>query len=236
MFMKYWNRSDVIPSEIEQKMLTVYNRLKILGEFCMESQKNQLKEYMENPFELELNASYTLNFLIYIQNIYLNQNKDDFKFPYLSKKITFNESFENNYRKLWKEITESLMGDDPTADIKYFFDKRELFYKELIVEDEDNFEVFKEVYRRFETWWDSVVGKYTIEKSVDKEARSLYSDLSKWFIENKKLPNKRLCIQLIYDECLLTRDAKECHVTIIPILDFSVRYKELLPEILKSME
>ena len=66
MFMKYWNRSDVILSEIEQKMLTVYNGLKTLGEFCMESQKNQLKEYMENPFELELNASYTLNFLIYI--------------------------------------------------------------------------------------------------------------------------------------------------------------------------
>ena len=202
----------------------------------MASENNQRTKDMENSFELELNASYTLNFLIYIQNIYLNQNKNDFKFPYLSKKLLFNEAFENNYRILWQEVTKDLMGDDPTADIKYFFDKRELFYNELIVEDEENLEVFKAVYRRFETWWDSVVGKYTIEKSVDEEARRLYTDLSNWFIENKKLPKKRLCIQLIYDECLLTRDSEECHVTIIPIQDFSVRYKELLPEIIESME
>lgn len=202
----------------------------------MVSESDQFKKEMEDSFELELNASYTLNFLIYIQNIYLNQNKNDFKFPYLSKKLLFNESFEENYRKLWQEVTEKLMGDDPTADIKYFFDKRELFYLELIVEDEENFDVFKAVYRRFETWWDSVVGKYTIEKSVDEEARRLYTDLSNWFIKNKKIPEKRLCIQLIYDECLLTRDLEECHVTIIPIQDFSVRYKELLPEIIASME
>lgn len=202
----------------------------------MASENNQRTKDLENSFELELNASYTLNFLIYIQNIYLNQNKNDFKFPYLSKKLLFNESFENNYRILWQGVTKDLMGDDPTADIKYFFDKKELFYNELIVEDEENLEVFKAVYSRFETWWDSVVGKYTIEKSVDEEARRLYTDLSNWFIENKKLPKKRLCIQLIYDECLLTRDSEECHVTIIPIQDFSVRYKELLPEIIENME
>ena len=43
---------------------------------------------MENSLVMETDTSFTLNFLIYLQNIYLNQNRneDDLRFPYFINK------------------------------------------------------------------------------------------------------------------------------------------------------
>ena len=61
---------------------------------------------VENSLEMETDTSFTLNFLIYIQNIYLNQNRneDDLRFPYLSTKMVFKEDFEIRYKELWNEV------------------------------------------------------------------------------------------------------------------------------------
>lgn len=60
---------------------------------------------MKSTLEIKTEASYSLNFLIYIQNIFLNQNssKEQYKFPYIYSKSTFEfeEDFENRFRSLW---------------------------------------------------------------------------------------------------------------------------------------
>lgn len=47
--------------------------------------------YVDNGLVMITNRSISLNFLIYLQNIYINQSQKDVKlrFPYLSSRITF---------------------------------------------------------------------------------------------------------------------------------------------------
>ncbi|GKU84063.1 hypothetical protein [Niallia sp. NCCP-28] len=56
---------------------------------------------MENTLEMRIEASFSLNFLVYIQNIYINQNqnKDQLKFPYIALKYEFPKDFEKRYRE-----------------------------------------------------------------------------------------------------------------------------------------
>lgn len=60
---------------------------------------------MENTLLMRTEASYSLNFLIYLQNIFLNQNnsRDELKFPYISisTKCEFQKDIHIRYRDLW---------------------------------------------------------------------------------------------------------------------------------------
>lgn len=60
---------------------------------------------MDNTLLMKIEASYSLNFLVYIQNLFLNrnQNKDEWKFPYLPSRCVFQEDFEMRYREVWNE-------------------------------------------------------------------------------------------------------------------------------------
>ena len=46
---------------------------------------------MKNTLLMRTDASYSLNFLVYIQNIFLNrsQSRDELKFPYIPTKCEF---------------------------------------------------------------------------------------------------------------------------------------------------
>ena len=48
---------------------------------------------MENSLIMKTDTSFALNFLIYLQNIFLNQNRnqEDLKFPYLSTKMIYSQ-------------------------------------------------------------------------------------------------------------------------------------------------
>lgn len=47
---------------------------------------------------MQINTPYTLDFLIYLQNIYLNQKErgEHFKFPYLAENVMFSNDFQSN--------------------------------------------------------------------------------------------------------------------------------------------
>ncbi len=75
---------------------------------------------MENSLLMRTEASYTLNFLIYLQNIYLNQNRyDDFKFPYHSSQIAFKKEFEVEFRSLWNKFSQEI-AEHHRNDMKLF--------------------------------------------------------------------------------------------------------------------
>lgn len=86
---------------------------------------------VENTLLLVTGTSFTLNFLIYIQNIYLNQNQTDeeIRFPYSSTEIAFKEDFPKQYEQLWKAITEKVKLDNSyiyelsNEDKKLFYDR-----------------------------------------------------------------------------------------------------------------
>ena len=186
---------------------------------------------VENSLEMETDTSYTLNFLIYIQNIYLNQNRneDDLRFPYLSTKMVFKEDFEIRYKELWNEVFQKIFSND--NDLKIFYEDKDLFYQKLFENSTDNLKSFNEVYKAFQVWWGSFAGRFSMERSIDEIGHTLYVDLTNWLLQRGKTPLKRLHISLIYDECVLANIPVSSYLAVIPIRDFLINYKELVPRI-----
>lgn len=66
---------------------------------------------MKNSLVISAEASYTLNFLVYLQNLFLNQknHEQEYRFPYLpSKHLTFAANFEFHFKELWNELSQRL--------------------------------------------------------------------------------------------------------------------------------
>lgn len=202
----------------------------------MESEKVTLQQEIENSFEMEIIGAYTLNFLIYIQNVYLNQNEDEFKFPYLAKKLLFKDNFEENFKKLWDEATQTIFNEGERADNKYFFDDREVFYERLFEKKLENLMIFHEVHTTFQTWWDSLVGKFTLERSVDAQIQKVYVDLIDHFFKKGEVPQQRLRLHLIFDDYEFGDTASFSYFVVSPLQEFSIRCDELAIRIKESID
>ena len=102
---------------------------------------------MDNLLEMEIDTSFTLNFLMYIQNIYLSQNRNekDLKFPYLSTKLVFKEDFEIKYKELLDGVSQKIFSGNDN-DLIIFYEDKDLFYQKLFENSPDNLTSFNEVY------------------------------------------------------------------------------------------
>ena len=186
---------------------------------------------VESLLEMETDTSFTLNFLIYIQNIYLNQNRneDDLRFPYLSTTMVFKENFEIKYKELWNEVSQKIFSSD--NDLKIFYEDKDLFYQKLFENSTDNLKSFNEVYKAFQVWWGSFAGRFSMERSIGETGHTLYVDLTNWLMQRGKTPQKRLHISLIYDECVLADIPVSSYLAVSTIRDFFINYKELVSRI-----
>lgn len=187
---------------------------------------------LENSLIMKTDTSFALNFLIYIQNIYLNQNRneEDLRFPYLSTKIAFIDDFELKFKELWNEILQRIT-DDNKEDVRTFYEEKDLFYQRMFVIDDDSFKNFNEIYKTFKVWWNSFAGRFSIERSIDEVGQKLYWDLANSLVQRGIVPKKEMNIILIYDECLLATAPVSSYFAVLPIKDFFVKYKELVSKL-----
>jgi predicted DNA binding CopG/RHH family protein len=189
---------------------------------------------MENSLQMRTEATYSLNFLVYIQNIFLNQtqSKEEFKFPYIPIKYIFQEDFEFCFKHLWDEVSHRI-SEHPMNDIKIFNEEKGLFYQRLFNESDDNLTGYTEIYQSYKIWWDSFAGRFSVERSIDVVAQKLYMELANSLIQNEIEPQKDLNISLIYDECLLVNLDASSYFAVLSTKDFFVKYKETVLKLLR---
>lgn len=187
---------------------------------------------MKNTLLMVTEASYSLNFLVYIQNIFLNQGqtRDDLKFPYIPIKYGFREDFEMQYRELWGEISKRI-SEQRLDDVHIFIEDKHVFYHRLFVEKNDTLSEFNEIYKSFEVWWKSFSGRFSVERSVDEKGQEIYTELSSLLLEKKVKPQKQLYISIIYDECLLVDLKQTPYFAILSVNDCFLNYKEIIQKL-----
>lgn len=187
---------------------------------------------MENSLVMRSDASYSLNFLIYIQNVYLNQKqqKEQFKYPYYLAKLTFKEDFVLNFKELWGSVAQRISEDD-LNDIKIFYDEKDAYYQALFEETANSSNEFQELYKSFQVWWDSLAGKLSVERAVDKLGYNLYREMAEALLQKGIVPQKYFSLSLIYDECELATSERISYFAVIPIDDFHLHSKELVPKL-----
>ncbi|WP_053218794.1 hypothetical protein [Virgibacillus senegalensis] len=185
---------------------------------------------MDNSLVMKTDTSFTLNFLIYIQNIFLNQNEEELRFPYLSNRMMFKEQFELKYKELWNEVSEKIFKDNG-SDSRIFYEEKDVFYQRLFMNNAESLTGFNEVYISFQVWWDSFAGRFSVERSINEIGRNLYLELANFLKNSGVEPQKHLNIILVYDDCLLANNEAYSYFAILPIKDFFVKYKELVSKL-----
>lgn len=191
---------------------------------------------MRNSLLMKSEASYSLNFLIYIQNIYINQRQQtqQFKYPYLFSELSFKDEFEFNFKRLWGSVVQRIAADD-INDIKVFYDEKEVFYQALFEDTATSLSEFQELYQSFQVWWDSFAGKLSIERAVGELGYNIYTEVADSLLQKGIEPLKYLSLSLIYDECELVNPERISYFAVIPINDLLLHSKELVPKLLEHI-
>jgi hypothetical protein len=192
-------------------------------------------EEYNSGFELEVNAPCSLNYLITIQNIYLNsKNKDEESplFPYVDSSNwgILEEEFEETFSEVWQEAVDK-NSDNPMYDHNgvFHFDKE--LYQKLFKNNQSGSFGYSESVKFFLAWWNGLYGKIAIEGVFDYDRmEKIYKELSA-SIES----DRRLRIHLIYDKPVLTGKSERSWYAVVPIEDVFISKKrpELLSNLLK---
>lgn len=182
---------------------------------------------VENSLLMRTDATFSLNFLIYIQNIFLNRNNsvEELKFPDISPDIIFQEDFEKCFAALWQEVAQRI-SEDPLNDLKIFMQEKDFFFESLFVENEENVKSFNALSQSFEVWWNSFAGRFSIERSIDEKGQKLYMELADALVQKRITPQKELNLSLIYDDCLLAGSEIFPYFAIVSLKDLTINFSE----------
>ncbi|WP_253957779.1 hypothetical protein [Metabacillus halosaccharovorans] len=178
---------------------------------------------------MRIEAPCALNFLIYIQNIFINQNNknEEYRFPYISSKMAFDKEFLLRFEELWNEVSERIC-DDHINSAKIFYDEEDLFYNRLFANSSCSLKDYREIYKAFKVWWNSFAGQFSIERSIDEKSHGLYEELGNSLSQKGINPKKELSIFLVYDECLFVDLEVTSYFAVIPLKVFYVKYKDVV--------
>lgn len=183
---------------------------------------------MTDAFTIHTNTSHCLNFMIYIQNMYLNQKekKENLRFPYIAKQLNFSTDFEANFKELWHTLRKKITDDK--YDSQIFYDENYIFYEKLFDTQLCNEDSFKELVYSFKVWWTSIAGQLSLEWSISEYSTQLYNDLVLYLKQNQIEPLQQLHISLLYDDCVFTKDNITSYSAILPTKHFFMSYSDVV--------
>lgn len=183
---------------------------------------------MTDSFTMYTNASHCLNFMMYIQNMYLNQKekKENLRFPYIARQFNFSTNFEANFKELWHSLRKQIAND--RYDLQIFHEENHIFYEKLFDTQLCNEDSFKELICSFKVWWTSIIGQLSLERSVDEYGQQLYNDLVLYLKQNEIEPLQQLHISLLYDDCVFITNNTTSYSAILPTKHFFINYRDVV--------
>lgn len=193
---------------------------------------------LTNPLHVSIETTYSLNFLIYIQNIYRNQkglNKENLLHPYIPKRMMFEPNFEPNFQELWQETVDKITISND-YDLKLFHKNKDIFYQRLFVDNSEGLKDFNDVYTAFTAWWNSLSGRISVERTIDDRVHKLYHRIVGKLAGMSKEPRETVKISLLYDDCRIGDYDSIPYFLYASIHDFFMKQDELERKILEIMK
>ena len=189
---------------------------------------------MSNSLTIRSEASQVLNFLIYLQNIYLNQSctePREYKFPYQSTllPIEFAEDFNTQFKKVWDQ-TAHKAARNTMNHVKLLHAEKETMYETFFVRSEQNAVAYEEIYRSYSVWRASWAGGFSLERATDEREEDLYKDLVA-FLKEAEHDGWDLNIAILYDENVLGSDCVTKDFLTLSVKDFYFNYAEVFEKV-----
>lgn len=174
-------------------------------------------------------TSTSLNFLIYVQNLYLSQKEQgknrfpSYRVPY----SIFHENFEDNFRQLWVTVLKQI-SENPENDAKFFYEEKEVFGHTLCNGEAISTVKFEDIYRTFQNWWGSFAGGFAIERAAGDKMSQLYFDLT-----NKHEVNlEKITMSILYDDCVFAAHQTMQTMAITSVPEVYRRYGDVVDRVL----
>lgn len=192
---------------------------------------------VHNPFIIESDVPYSLNFLVYIQNAYLNSKNDESKnpkFPYIDVSkwaLIEDERFLIKFKDVWGKVVHNIVSVSH-FDNHSVLENNKLLFRTLFQNNHDGEIGYHESCKSFMAWWEGLAGKLAIVHVVNNQMYKVYKEISETIKEDK-----RLTISLVYDKFPLGELQTLPWYAVLPIEDiFFQKKKEIVPLLLSCCE
>ncbi|MBM7565053.1 hypothetical protein [Paenibacillus sacheonensis] len=159
---------------------------------------------MKNALFMTVEASHSLNFLVYLQNSFLNKHHTDageVKFPYTGWNNEFlsYSAFAAAFKELWNDVIDKIAAN-PVHDLHLFHQHEAGFHEKLFQPGNAGRLAYDELHKSFQVWWGSFAGSFALEGSISNDDHhDVYSRLAEYLAATNTEPSRTLKISLVYD-------------------------------------
>lgn len=187
-------------------------------------------------FEIEVNAPYSLNYMVFLQNVYLNQNRYQegrLVFPFVDSSkwgLLGNVQFVDAFKEVWETLLQKNLNK--RFDHNGILTDEKALFQRLFQGTAAGVFGFEESSKAFLVWWISFAGKIAVERVFDGDSMTkLYKELAGSVKTTRE--NNRLNIALLYDRLVLCGSFQRSWYLTLPIEDVFLINRR--PELLELM-
>lgn len=200
-----------------------------------------LNNAKNNQLNLETTAPYSLNYLIFIQNLFLNNNSNNnpqSSFPNFHSSswgILPKQRFDIKFKEIWNEVIYKNVQNQ-YYDSNGVLENDELLYRQLFDRNINGEFGFSESVKLFLSWWNGLYGKIAIERLFDSGGgQEIYNELSKSLILSN-LNNSQFKINIIYDKQRLLSTTSSLAYAVVPIQELFLNRTEIVSNLLEGFK
>jgi hypothetical protein len=176
----------------------------------------------KSSFNLELRSSHSLNYLIYLQNIYLNLQSsitDNHKFPYFihQEKDIEIDDFLNIFRELWNSIVRDYSNEGAVFFDPFLTNDGKTIFKRFFKDNEGGLYLLKYTSESFISWWQNEIGQLAIEHTASQWVQKIFDTVYREIEQTKDATySSKFIIELTYDNFPLGDIHEGSNFIIIP--------------------
>lgn len=198
-----------------------------------------INEFENNNLLLKVDSPYSLNYLVFVQNVFLNKRDGSNHFPSIDSSkwsLLQQDEFQVKFKSIWDEVIRKNI-QSPHYDYNGVLESDAPLYRQLFEGNENGEYGFSESIKLFQSWWGNIFfGKGAMEIVYEAEGSRIYDELAMALkSKNLILPNNQLTIMLLYDkQTIVDKNVMPYHY-VLPIEELFVNKSNIVANILKDL-
>ena len=182
-------------------------------------------------------ASYTLNYLVFLQNVFLNQQaapNEPLRFPYLNSShwgLLDGDVFQEKFKNTFEYVIEHFSHHQSRAQELILTNRQDELFRCLFEPSQIGMQGLEESFLSFITWWKhGAGGSYVSTRLNETSLGAIYNQLNTQ-VETASVEQRVLKIDLVYDEIQFSDETIRKNYVVLPIQEIEkLPYTKTLPD------
>lgn len=196
----------------------------------------------KNHFSIISSAPCSLNYLVFMQNIYENSQREGNErplFPYVDSSkwgLLQGETFKETFREVWNEAVHKNMQNS-TYDHHGIIELDSDFYQRLFEDNDNGSFGFSESLKSFSSWWGGIYGQMAVERVCDGPIQNIYWKLAESItpIDDQTI-NRLMILNIVYDKPLYGGKIADSWYSVLHVEEVFINWRKVVPRLLNCCE